>query len=340
MTGAGRYAELAAAVRSFKAELMPRNQIERFVEAGSLPEIIGVLTQGHVTYSDGSGLFQVEAYLIQRIIELCGRLAAYAPHDSRPFIKLFSVGYEMECAKEILRSIADHTEPDEALKHLVPAGKFTQDRCQELIEARNPSRVVDFIEDEALKRFLAPKLASERGIAATFAIDRYYYTRLWAASNLPDPIDSQMARGLIGEAIDHMNILIGVRARLMGLDARSASDLLIPVNYALGNSLNEVVDSANIQNVLRVLEKTPYGRAFQGSSLGEGHVAGVEGALNRSHATTCLNAFAGSPFNVGLPISLLFLKKYELRDMFAIINGKANGAPMERVLDSLILNLS
>lgn len=341
MTGAGRYAELAAAVRSFKAELIRPSQIERFVEAGSLSEIVGLLTKGGIAYAEGTDLNAVEVFLTQRVTELAKRLAAYAPHDSRSLIKLFSTWYELECVKVIIRSITDQIQPEEALRHLVPAGKFTEERCKELIEARNLNRVIEMIDDEALQAFLAPRLTAERsGITAVFAVDQYHYTRLWNASNLPDPLDAQSARGLIGELIDHLNILLAFRARLIGLDARSTSDLMIPVNYALGHSLNELAESTNTHSLMRVLEKTRYAKAFQGPGLSDGSAAGVERALNRSHAITCLNAFAGSPFNVGLALALLFLKNYELRDLFSIINGKANNAPMDRVLDSLILRVS
>jgi vacuolar-type H+-ATPase subunit C/Vma6 len=221
---------------------------------------------------------------------------------------------------------------------LVPAGKFTKERCKELIEARNPNRAVDMLDDEALKNFLAPRLTAERsGMAALSTIDQYYYTRLWTASNLPDPLDAQSARALIGELIDNLNILLCFRARIIGLDAKSTSDLLIPVNYALGRSLTELTESTNVQNLSRVLEKTRYAKALETSSLSNTSASEVELGLYRSHAIACLNAFAGSPFNVGLTLALLFLKSYELHDLFSIINGKANSVPADRVLASLIL---
>jgi V/A-type H+-transporting ATPase subunit C len=339
MTGAGRYAELAAAVRSFKAQFVRPIEIERLVETGSLSETVSLLTSGKVTSTDGSDITTVESYLTQNAVELAERLAAYAPHDSRALIKLFATKYELECVKEILRSIADQIEPDEAMKHIVPVGKFTAERCKELIEARNPNRVIETLEDEGLKRFLVPKLAGEkRGIAAVSAIDQYYYDRLWAASNLPDPLDAQSARGLIGALIDHLNILLALRGRLMGLDARATADLLIPVNYGLGHALTELTESTNLQNLMRAIEKTPYAQAFKGPAALDSSGSGIERALNRSHASSCLNSFAGSPFNIGLALAFLFLKNYELRDLFAIINGKANNVPAERVTESLILN--
>jgi vacuolar-type H+-ATPase subunit C/Vma6 len=244
----------------------------------------------------------------------------------------------LTCLKDILRSIADQINPDEALVHVVPAGKFTRERCKELIEARNLNRVVDMIDDEGLKRALAPKLSADRSaISLVSAIDQYHYARLWNAANIPDPLDSQSAKRLIGEFIDHLNILLAFRARLIGLDARSALELTIPINYALGNTLNELAESANVQNLMRVLEKTPYARAFERVGAMEGSSVGVERVLQRSHAASCFNAFAGSPFNVGLAVAFLFLKSYELYDLFAIINGKASDAPKERVLDQLIL---
>jgi vacuolar-type H+-ATPase subunit C/Vma6 len=340
LAGAGRYAELAAAVHSFKAELIHPNQIQRLVESGSVSEIVGILTKGQVTFAEGSDPNGVEAFLIERVIGLTNRLAAYAPHDSRSLIRLFSTGYELKCLKEIIRSIADQIQPDDALRHLVPVGKFTQERCKELIEARNPNRVVDLVDDKALRDFLAPRLTAERsGITALSAIDQYYYTRLWNASNLPDPLDAQSARILIGELIDNLNIMLCFRARLVGLDARSTLDLLIPVNYALGHSLTELAEGTSVQNLIRVLEKTSYAKAFETSSPSDTSPALIELALNRSHAIACINAFAGSPFNIGLTLALLFLKNYELHDLFSIINGKANNAPVEHILASLILRV-
>jgi vacuolar-type H+-ATPase subunit C/Vma6 len=338
MTGAGRYAELAAAVRSFKAELIQPNQVERIIESGSLPEIISSLTHGRLAYSEGSDLSTVETYFVQRVVELAQRLAAYAPHDSRALIGLFSTSYELNCVKEILRSIADQVDPEDALRHLVPAGKFTLERCKELIEAHNPSRVLDLIDDDSLKRDLAPRVSGERSaMGATSAIDQYYYRKLWTAANLPDPLDAQSARGLIGELIDHLNIVLAFRARMIGMDARAASGLMIPVNYALGNALSDISESSNMQNLLRALDKTPYGKVFEGPGVADGNVASVERTLQRSHAASCMNAFAGSPFNVGLALALLFLKQYELHDIFSIINGKANKMTTDNILGSLVL---
>jgi vacuolar-type H+-ATPase subunit C/Vma6 len=336
MTGAGRYAELAAAVRSFKAELIQPYQLERLLESGSLSEIVSMITGGRITSVEGSDVNPTEAYLVQRVIELAQRLSSYAPQDSRPLIALFSKGFEFACVKEILRASGERVEPEEALRRIIPAGKFTADRCKDLIESHNPNRVIEAVEDDGLRRFVAPKLTAERGgLQAASAVDQYYYMKLWAASNLPDPLDAQSAKGLIGEAIDHMNILLALRARLMGLDARGASEMMIPINYSLGQAFNEIPEASNTQNLGRILENTRYANSFESVATVSG--GDVECALNRKHANACLNVFAGSPFTVGLALAFLFLKNYELRDLFNLVNAKASGVPPERVLNSLIL---
>jgi vacuolar-type H+-ATPase subunit C/Vma6 len=338
MTGAGQYAELAAAVHCFKADLIRATEIERAMEAGSLSETASMLTEGKVTTVSRTDVTSVESYLIQAFSELSGRLVSYAPQNSRALIRLFSRSFELSCLKEILRSIIDQVAPEEAMQHIVPVGKFTVERCEELIEGHNPNRVVEILDDEGLKRHLTPSLTGEKGgLGVVSAIDQYYYSKLWSASNLPDLFDAQSARVLIGELIDHLNILFAFRARLVGLDARATSGIMIRVNYALGHALTELAEATNIQDLMRVLDKTRYARALQGAATSEANVAGVERSLNRSHATSCFNTFAGSPFKVGLAVAFLFLKNYELHDLFTIINAKANGAPMERVVDSLIL---
>ena len=336
MTGAGRYAELAAAIRSFKAELLEPAQLEKLIETGSLGETVSAVTAGHITSVEGSDLNSVEAYLTHKVIELTERLSSYAPQDSRPLIRLLARSFEFECIKAILNASAARVNAEEALRYIVPAGKFTADRCKDLIETHNPARVVESVEDEGFKRFLVPKLTGEgTGIQTISAIDQYYFTKLWAASNLPDPLDAQSAKSLIGEAIDHINILVAFRSRLMGLDARTASTMMVPVNYGLGQSFDELPEANNTQNVARILEKTRYANFLDAGVAFD--AAAVEYALNRSHAKTCFNVFAGSPFNVGLALAFLFLKNYELRDLFGLINAKVNNVPSERALESLVL---
>jgi vacuolar-type H+-ATPase subunit C/Vma6 len=313
--------------------------MERFIEAGSLSETVTMLTAGRVTAVEPSNLIAAESYLIQRVAELAKRLVSYAPHGSRPLIKLFSTKYELSCVKEILRSILDQEDPEDAIARIVPAGKFTSERCKELVETHNATRVIEVLEDGALRQFIAPKLAREEsGIAVVSAIDQYYYWKLWSASKLRDQLDTQSARSLIGELVDHLNILLAFRARLIGLDARSTSELFIPINYRLGHSLNELAESTNIPNLIRTVEKTPYVRAFERQTGLEANVTKVERALDRSHALSCLNIFAGSPFKIGLALAFLFLKSYELHDLFTIINGKANNVASDRILGSLILH--
>ena len=339
MTGsAGRYAELAAAVRSFKADLTHREQIERIVEAGSLSETVSLLTSGQLAFAESGDLSSVEAFLVNRVVKVAKTLSQYAPHDSRALIQLISKRYEIECMKQVLKSIIEQIEPDEALRNIIPAGRFTSDRCKELIEARNPNRVVDDLEDGNLKRVISSKLAEKNEQATVAAaLDQYYFVKLWSASNLPDPLDAQSARSLVGELIDHLNILLALRTRLIGLDSPSTVEMMIPINYALGNSREELAEASDFANIMRVIDKTPYAKAFQGHAISEGDSSAVERALNRSHAQSCLNTFAGSPFNVGLALALLFLKNYELRDLFSIINGKASRVSIDRITESLIL---
>jgi vacuolar-type H+-ATPase subunit C/Vma6 len=338
MTGsAGRYAELSAAVRSFKADLTSREQIERIIESGSLSETIGQLTRGQLAFADNADLAPVEDFLIQKVLFLATSLAGYAPYDSRNLIRLVSRRYEFDCMKQILKSTIDQIGPEEAMRHISPAGRFTAERCKELIEAHNPNRVIDALQDGNLKQIVSSKLNEKHAESAVASIDQYYYGKLWSSSNLPDPLDAQSARGLIGEFIDHLNVLLALRAKLVGLDSRTISDMMIPVNYALGKAFAEVAEASSFANAMRVMDKTQYSIAFRNLAVSDGVIVDVERALRIRHAQSCLNTFAGYPFHVGLALALLFLKDYELHDLLSVINGKANGVASDRITKTLIL---
>lgn len=338
MTGsAGRYAELAAAVRSYKAELIQKGQIERIIESGSLSETISQLTRGQLTVADNNDLAPVEAFLIQRVISIGTSLSAYAPYDSRRLIRLLSQRYEFDCIKQVLKCTIEQLDPEEALRDISPAGRFTADKCKELIEVRNPNRVIDAFADNDLKQITSAKLSEKNARATVAAVDQYYYCKLWAASNLPDPLDAQSARSLIGELIDHLNVLLALRAKVVGLDSRTTSEMMIPVNYALGKAHSEIAEASSFANALHVMDKTQYSTAFRNLTASDSVDVDVELALHVSHAQSCLNSFAGSPFNVGLALALLFLKDYELHDLLTVINGKANNITSDRITESLIL---
>jgi V/A-type H+-transporting ATPase subunit C len=338
MTGsAGRYAELAAAVRSYKADLTSRDQIERLIESGSLTETVGQLTHGQIALGDNGELASVEAFLIQRVISVAASLATYAPYDSRNLIRLVAQRYEFDCIKQLLKSTIEYVELGDALHHHLPAGRFTEERCKELIETHNPNRVIEAIQDGNLRQIVSSKLNEKHPESAVASIDQYYYGRLWAASNLPDPLDAQSARGLIGEFIDHVNVLLALRAKLVGMDASATSNMMIPVNYALGKAFTEITEASSFANAMRVMDKTQYSIAFRDLAVTDGINVNVERALRISHAQSCLNTFAGSPFNVGLALALLFLKDYELRDLLSVINGKANSVASDRITATLIL---
>lgn len=342
MTGsaAGRYAELAAAVRAYKADLIHRDQIQRIIESASLSETISQLARGQLTLADNNDVAPVEAFLTQRVISMGTNLSAYAllaPHDSRNLIRLISQRYEFDCIKQLLKFTIEQMEPEAALRDISPAGRFNADRCKELIEARNPNRVIDALADNDLRQITSSKLSEKNARAAVAAVDQYYYGKLWTASKLSDLLDAQSARSLIGELIDHLNVLLALRAKVVGLDSRTTSEMLIPVNYALGKAFSELAAASSFANALRVMDKTQYSTAFRNLPASETVIADVERDLSVSHARSCLNAFAGSPFNVGLALGLLFLKHYELHDLLTVINGKANNVASDRITESLIL---
>ena len=344
MTRAGRYAELSSAVRCFKSALLDRQRIERLAEAGTLSETVSLLNGGHASSADTSKLASLEAHLIGRVYPLTKRLFSYAPIDARPLLRLLFAKYEFECAKEVLKSIVYQVDPQDAMKRIIPVGRFSAERCKELIEARDANRVVDTLQDGSLKRFISPYLTSEKdGLVVVSALDQYYYSRLWTtASSLHDFIDVRIARSLIGPLIDYLNILVALRSQMIGLDARSVSEMLVPVNYRLGTAFKELAETGSLANIVRVLEGTPYAEALKAINLGTDYenLAEVELALKRNHLAICQNVFAGYPFHVGLALAFLMIKDYELHDLFTILNAKADNVPSDRIRGFLIMGNS
>jgi vacuolar-type H+-ATPase subunit C/Vma6 len=50
-----------------------------------------------------------------------------------------------------------------------------------------------------------------------------------------------------------------------------------------------------------------------------------------------LTLFAGFPFSAGLPIAFAYLMGYEMTDLQAIVSGKHDRVPRERIEQLLVL---
>jgi len=270
---------------------------------------------------------------------LIHKLCRLSPDDCAQLLAELEGEYRVEFLKSGLRLMVANEE-GEAASGTMPSN-FNADFLRGIVETRNVERLVRAAGAPALHSEISSALAENKPLPVLEAIvDKYALTRIWSATDMPDWIDKQSVQPLVGEHIDTVNMLLVARSRAFGIPAEEVQQILVPVNYRLGDALPEATSVGSATNALRVFAKTIYASSIEGllDTFKEGDsLHPLDVSLRRRHATTCLSAFTGFPFCAGLPLAFAYLMGYEVSDLRSIVSGRHEGLATERIEQFFIL---
>lgn len=274
-----------------------------------------------------------------KMVTVIHKLARLSPSDCAQLLATFEDQYRLEFLKSGLRLMTAHEE-GEAPSGILPSDS-SADFLRSIVETRNVERLVQTASAPALYGEISSALAEGKPLPLVEAVvDKYGLTRIWGATDMADWIDTQSVQPLVGERIDITNLLLAARSKALGIAADQTEQVLVSVNYRLGDALSEAASSGSVTSALRAFTKTVYGSSVAPflDSFREGDsLHPLEVSLRRRHATSCLYSFSGFPFCAGIPLAFAYLMDYELLDLRAIISGKDEGLAADRLEQFLIL---
>lgn len=283
----------------------------------------------------------IEKALLIHYYGVFRKVLTATPTYVKPLLNAILGKHEATCLKMLIRLLAQNVDPEEAFKMIVPIGRYNADICKAILNTRDVSRIVDFLDDE-LKEALPPyfhtalfkKIGSIVPLEA--AIDRYVMIRVWNEVQTLKGYDERMVKPLVGTEIDAMNIMVVLRIKNIGIKISNIADFIIPVYYRITNdALVKAYDAPSLSKAIDILMDNYYGKVISadiGRSLFE-----VEVSLKRYIAKESARVFQGDRFHAGILIGFLNLKFYEINDLITIINGKVRGIPEENIRKALIL---
>jgi len=341
---ASNYAQVSAAVRAMKSKMLERNGYDRLLRCSSSSECMSVLREeGYfetaTTLGESLDSTLWENLFDTKMITLVHKLARLSPDDCAHLLAAFEDLYRLEFLKSGLRLMVAHEER-ETPSGIMPSG-LTTDFLRSIVETRNVERLVQAAGAPALYSEISSAIAENRPLPIVESIvDRYGFARTWSATDMPDWADKQSVQPLVGEHIDAVNLLLVARSKNLRIASEEIQQVLLPVNYRLGDALSEAANSGSTTNALRAFTKTIYADSverFLETFKEDDSLHPLDVSLRRRHATSCLSAFSGFPFCAGLPLAFAYLTGYELSDLRSIISGKSDGLATDRIEQSLIL---
>jgi V/A-type H+-transporting ATPase subunit C len=356
-SGVSGYAAISTRVRAMYSDLLTHQDMNRLSDAPDFHSLVGTLK--NTPYGKYlSGLKEGELTPRRVILQIKTRLAdsyssvvQQAPEETRPLIKQLYRYFEVGNLKAVLRSIqtvsswnAEIGAWDRVQEVLFPFGSFASLPSQAMVESGSVVAAVEFLRGtpyESTMSFAMKRFSAEQTLfPLEVALDLEYWRRLWAETKKLSGKDREWGKKIIGSLVDMNNLMWVIRYKIYHkLSEEELINYTLPFGYrvrdedvraiAAGSDIGSVISRIypDITDINSYLEKPLQG------------LPRLEHRLKQQVVKQCLVAFIGDPFHIGIPLSYLLLRDFEVQNLTVLVEAKSSGVADEE-FRSLLLNTS
>jgi len=346
------YAVTQATVRALASDLLDDGQWQTLIGAVDYDAVLGALARtvyGPYLEIDRSLLTPRRvAYQIRRhLADIYAKMIRLSPASARTVLRELWHHYEVDNIKVALRGVEVGAPWEQVLHLLFPMDLYVDaglETLERMVRAKDVAGAIDALSGTRYHALLEHAMTRYEAEQSLFplevALDLGYRRNLWATLAKLSTQDREMALKTVGTALDSDNLLWAIRFRIYhGLSEAEIINYTLATGYEVkDDDIHEIAHGGDIgQVVFRVypqLREQLHGVAF---TSGAG-LAALEQALLSLLIARCRRMFLGSPFHIGLPLALVWLKEHEIRDVTVIVEAKASGTPSEVFRPMLLMH--
>ncbi|RLE88771.1 MAG: hypothetical protein DRJ49_04535 [Thermoprotei archaeon] len=343
-----KYAYISAKIKGLKTQLLGRDDIYALLGCKDIHEIVRHLeTTAYRKEIEEISVDELNALVLERaFIKNFLRTMNTVIEESPKYVQDITIEFirklDINNLKVILRAKEYKLPPLEIARYLLPLREFDEDTCRRLLErSTNVEDIVRMLKDtiyyELLSQSLTEYKTSGSLLPIEVALDKFVYERLWNKSRKLSNLDRKVVEEILGTEIDIINIKTTLRCKLAHMDIEALRTFLLPKGYALGE--RDFIDAFNMEDLeecLRTLAIRPYTRALmigldsynRTKSLLRLEIE-LERTLVEINKNICIKY--PHPFHIGVILSFINLKWFEVRNLRAIVVGKEAEVPAERI---------
>ncbi len=347
---ATRYAYLNAKIRAMISKMLSAGDYEKMLQVDTFEECVRMLS----TTSTGSeltelltksrvDLVEVDQALTGVFVRAFKLISGCPPSNAREFLGKYLGKIDLDGLKTVIRAVHSRMRKDEALKFIISSSEKTRNEFARLIEAQSVAQLVEEVKDRALKEALTKAFPLYESTSSTVplesSLDKALYSLLWGLIKRKlNGIDRAHAEDLIGCRIDLNNMLVALRCKQLGLGSSALELLIVPIYHRVSINVDEVVKARNVLEVLNIFAPTAYKeivRQAREAFEKESDITQLENLADRYMAHQSFREFIGYSFHIGVALAYLNLKFYELRNIKAVIVGRYENIPIQKIRSAL-----
>jgi V/A-type H+-transporting ATPase subunit C len=350
----GKYAFIAAKLRTRLSKILDMAFFERLIHAHSLVEAIKLLrdttfSQVDIIYEKTGDLKMAELELFRQETKLFEGVMNSVSGDVAEFCQALLMRYEVDNLKNILRLWFDRVVRKRGIEEAssyVYREKIVQDiHVEQLLNAEELEDLPAILHDTPYAVLVSENSEQIKLKNSLFsleiALDKYYYKQLLQKVSLLSARDSDIAQRLIGVEIDMLNINWIVRFKtLYNISLEDAFSYIIPFGFSLNQEmLGAAFKSENVTDIISDFVKKKYTNLSplikaQGAEASSRLIL-IERLLEEIMRYEVQKVLMGNPFTIGIIMAYFVLKKWEIKKVMTILNAKLYSIDAERIKNSL-----
>jgi V/A-type H+-transporting ATPase subunit C len=335
-----RYAYGGAKVMALKSRLLTPEDYHFLLRVRTLDDFLGYLTatayapalagwDWHRPDAEAEFSRRVYAELAQAFLKVGRGL----PSRERSFIAILAQRLVAENLKVVLRALHQGLPQAQAVQFLLPVSLLTPLNFPELLNQGTVPALVKRLASTPWGPPLERGLPRYRREASLFplemSLDLNVFSSLWQGlAHLSAP-DRRIAAGLLGGLTDLTNIIWTGRFReVYGFPGEEIYQYLIAAgSFRTMARRRALAFAGGLEEMVAALADLPYGPLLAGAA----NLADAEARLMRYWLQKLARVLAQPPFQIGLPITFLFLKELEIGNLLTLMTGLLLKVPPERL---------
>jgi len=320
-----RYTYAVGRIRALETRLLTRSDFVRLMDAGDIAGALRALTEMGYPVPEGATAYEpVLTAENGAALELLERLS----EDER-LVELFRRRYDFHNLKVLLK--AEHSAQDLSAA-LVDLGTVPVGDLQEAVRAGEPNRLPEPL--AAAMRVAGERYEQSGGPGdLDTAVESIQYADM---SAVLEEMGNRFLSAWLAWEVDLLNVRSFLRFKWLQEDMKTFPDVLLP-GGSLGWDFFRPIREEPLDTLAQAFGRTPYGRVVS-DGIAQLQARRSFAPLERGCDDLMMELLGTSgrtSFGVEPLVAYMLLKEFEIRSVRAILVGKLNGLPREKIKERL-----
>jgi len=343
------YVYCSAKISAWGARSIPEARLLEFADATRVVNILAGLddTDYGPYLTDVPRVEEVDVATVERAMktslsERYRELLQMVPRERRESIAKLVQRMDLWNLKTLLAAIHNKVPKEERMKETIPSPTLPPHRLELLAAAENFEELLKYMEGTEHFDVVSSALEGYEKwglIALTSALDKHYYSSLWAEV-LRKKAQRPILKAVVGYEIDAVNIKLILRLKKEGVPPDEIDKYVIMPSHELSDEiLRAMILADDVPSSIDVISRTSYGPILSGALPqfeATGSLLAIEKALDEGQLKICKWMSIVKLLSLAPVLAHVYTKEAEVRNLRTIIRLKVDKVEPGKIKEMLV----